>query len=291
MKPCLPKLTLGLIALILSCLVQAQSITISGNVRDITDKSVLPAVSVSIKGTGIGTFTNDRGDFRINTSQRLPLILVITSIGYERQEVEVTDAAAHLQIEFKPVSILGVEVVVSATRSEIRSLESPVSIERMGSNSVREAPAASFYDAIANLKGVDVVTSSIMFKTMGTRGFNGSGNLRMNQLVDGMDNQAPGLNFSVGNIVGLNELDVDNVELLPGASSALYGSGGMTGTILMTSKDPFKYQGFSAQVKQGVNHLGDDQSSAQPYYNWTARYAKAFNNRFAFKLTADYVLA
>ncbi len=95
----------------------------------------------------------------------------------------------------------------------------------------------------------------------------------------------------MANIIGLNELDVDNVELLPGASSALYGSGGMTGTLLMTSKDPFKYQGFSAQIKQGVNHLGDDQTSAHPYYNWTARYAQAFNNRFAFKLTADYVQA
>jgi len=137
---------------------------------------------------------------------------------------------------------------------------------------------------------VDVVTSSITFKTLGTRGFNGSGNLRMNQLVDGMDNQAPGLNFSVGNIVGLNELDVDNVELLPGASSALYGSGGMTGTILMTSKDPFKYQGFSAQIKQGVNHMSDPSMKAAPYYDWMGRYAKAYN-RFAFRISAEYTLA
>ena len=54
--------------------------------------------------------------------------------------------------------------------------------------------------------------------------------------VDGMDNQAPGLNFSVGAIIGLSELDVDNLELLSGASSALYGPGGMNGTLLMTSK-------------------------------------------------------
>src|SRR4029078_6381387 len=114
------------------------------------------------------------------------------------------------------------------------------------------------------------------FKTMGTRGFNGSGNLRMNQLVDGMDNQAPGLNFSVANIAGLNELDADNVELLPGASSALYGSGGMTGTILMTSKNPYKYQGFSAQAKIGVNHLGDSSMGSAPYYDVMARWAQAF---------------
>ncbi len=129
----------------------------------------------------------------------------------------------------------------------------------------------------------------MLFKTPGTRGFNGSGNLRMNQLVDGMDNQAPGLNFSVGNIVGLSELDVDNVELLPGASSALYGSGGMTGTLLMTSKDPFKYQGFSALYKQGMNHVGDASMGVKPYYNVAARYAQAFDNKFAFRISADYV--
>src|SRR6202000_321116 len=108
---------------------------------------------------------------------------------------------------------------------------------------------------------------------------------------DGMDNQAPGLNFSVANINALSELDVDNVELLPGASSALYGSGGMTGTLLMTSKDPFKYQGFSAQIKQGVNHIGDANSNAAPYYDWMARYARAFNNKFAFRVSADYIRA
>lgn len=263
---------------------------ITGNVHDISHERI-PAVSVTIKGSGTGTFTDDKGHFRLAVTQQLPVTLVFSSIGFETKELLVTDASIALQIELAPSSTLGKEVVVSATRSAIRSLESPVSIERLGGAALHEVPAPSFYDAIANLKGVDAVTSSILFKTMGTRGFNGSGNTRMNQLVDGMDNQAPGLNFSVGNIVGLNELDVDNVELLPGASSALYGSGGMTGTLLMTSKDPFKYQGFSMQYKQGVNHLGDDQSKAAPYYDVMARYAKAFNDKFAFRLSADYTRA
>jgi outer membrane receptor protein involved in Fe transport len=267
------------------------STTITGNIRNSGTKEHIPAVSVTVKGSTIGTYTDDRGHFRLTVTQQPPIILVFSSIGYETQEVTVSNAASPLQIDFVPSSSLGREVVVSATRAAIRSLESPVSIERMGSTAAHEVPAPSFYDAIVNLKGVDAVTSSIMFKTLGTRGFNGSGNTRMNQLVDGMDNQAPGLNFSVGNIVGLNELDVDNVELLPGASSALYGSGGMTGTLLMTSKDPFKYQGFSAQYKQGVNHLGDDQSKAAPYYDFMARYAKAFNDKFAFRISADYTRA
>jgi outer membrane receptor protein involved in Fe transport len=269
----------------------SQAASVSGKVVNAETKEGIPAASVVLKGAGSGTFTDSHGDFKLNIDGVFPVTLIISSVGYETKEAVADQSGQTLEIELNPSSSIGTEVVVSATRSRIRSLESPVSIERLNSMEIHQVPAPSFYDAIGNLKGVDVVTSSIMFKTMGTRGFMGSGNLRVNQLVDGMDNQAPGLNFSVGNIVGLNELDVDNVEVLPGASSALYGSGGMTGTILMTSKDPFKYQGLSVLIKQGVNHLGDDNSKAAPYYDWMARYAKAFNNKFAFRISAEYTQA
>jgi outer membrane receptor protein involved in Fe transport len=270
--------------------IQAQPGNISGTIRNGETKEPIPAASLVLKGGTTGTYTDSHGKFTITVNRALPFTLIISSIGYETKEWVVTSLSSSLEIDLRSASVMGTEVVVSATRSQIRSLESPVSIERLGTAAILEAPAPSFYDAIANLKGVDVVTSSIMFKTMGTRGFNGSGNLRMNQLVDGMDNQAPGLNFAVGNIVGLNELDVDNVELLPGASSALYGSGGMTGTILMTSKDPYKYQGLSAQIRQGVNHISDPSMKAAPYYDWMARYAQAFN-KFAFHISAEYTQA
>jgi outer membrane receptor protein involved in Fe transport len=136
-----------------------------------------------------------------------------------------------------------------------------------------------------------LITSSLTFKTVGTRGFNGSGNLRFNQLTDGMDNQAPGLNFSVGSIIGPTELDVDNMELLQGASSALYGSGGTNGTLLLNSKNPFQHQGFSFQVKQGVNHIYDRNQSASPYYDWTVRYAKTVGEKLAFKVSSQLIKA
>jgi outer membrane receptor protein involved in Fe transport len=268
----------------------AQSTTISGRVISSDGKDAVPAASVLLKGGTAGTYSDNRGFFKMTINHSFPFTIIISSVGYEPREYVVESASSSINIELKTTSVIGTEVVVSATRSQIRSLESPVSIERLSSSAIREVAAPNFYDAIGNLKGVDVVTSSILFKTMGTRGFNGSGNLRMNQLVDGMDNQAPGLNFSVGNIAGLNELDVDNVELLPGASSALYGSGGMTGTILMTSKDPYKYQGLSAQYKMGVNHISDPSMSAAPYYDIMARYAQAFG-KFAFHISADYIKA
>jgi outer membrane receptor protein involved in Fe transport len=269
----------------------AQTSTINGNVRNSLNKDVVPAVSVTIKGSTAGTFTDERGSFRLTTDQKLPLTLIFSSIGFEAQEVTVSDVGAAINVDFVPSSTMGVEVVISASRVPERILESPVSIERMGVGMVRQSAAPSFYQGLANFKGVDLVTSSLTFNTISTRGFNGSGNLRFNQLVDGMDNQAPALNFSVGIIVGPTELDIDNIELLQGASSALYGSGGMNGTLLMTSKNPFKYQGLSFQVKQGMMHTDQSQRSRAPYYDWTMRWGKKISEKFAFKIGGQFISA
>jgi len=290
------KSVLLLIAAFISINAFCQSVTVSGNVKNSANKDVVPAVSVTIKGSKTGTFTDDKGNFRLTTSRQLPFTLIITSIGFEPQEVNVTNASDVIQINFKPASSLGTEIVVSASRVPERILESPVSIERLGAASIRNSPTPQYYDAIKSLKGVDVTSSGLIFSSITTHGFNGSGNPRFNQFVDGMDNQAPGLNFSVASIVGLTELDVDNMELLPGASSALYGSGGMNGTLLLTSKDPFKYQGLSIQVKQGVMHLsgGDGKSDPikpSPYYDWTLRWAQKIGDKFAFKINAQYIQA
>ena len=280
-----------LLANIITVSAFAQSVTINGNVRNSSTKEGSGAVSVIVKGEDIGSFTDDKGNFRL-TVKKLPVTLLISSVGYELQEVTVSNASSLVQVEFKPTNILGQEVVVAANRVPQKILESPVSIERVSAANIRNAPVSSYYDVVSTLKGVDVTTSSLTFKTPTTRGFNSSGNTRFNQLVDGMDNQAPGLNFSVASIIGLSELDVDNMELLSGASSALYGAGGMNGTLLINSKNPFKYQGVSVLIKEGLMHVGSkSQRAASPYHNWTMRWAKKVSNKFAFKINAELLQA
>ncbi len=280
-----------LIAALLSLTAAAQTVTISGNVKNSNNRDAVPAVSVTVKGSSTGTFTNERGDFKLVTTQALPVTIIISSIGFETKEITVTSLAVPVQVDFVPASSLGAEVVVSASRVPQRILESPVSIERISAANIRNAPAATYYDVLGNLKGVDITTSSLTFKTPTTRGFNGSGSLRVTQIVDGMDNQAPGLNFSVGGVVGLTELDVDNIELLPGASSALYGPGGMNGTILISSKNPFKYQGLSFQVKEGIMNTDSRFRNLSPYHNWSVRWAEKISEKFAFKIGMELVAA
>lgn len=285
-------MTFLLMSVTLTAPVFAQNTVINGTIKNSVTGEVVPAASVTIKGSSSGTFTDSKGNFKLLTNQRPPFTLLISSIGFETQEVSVSSASSNITISFVPASSLGSEVVVSASRVPERILESPVSIERVNAAAIRNAPAADYYDIAKTLKGVDVTNSSLTFSSITTRGFNGSGNPRFNQFVDGMDNQAPGLNFSVGSVVGPTELDVDNVELLPGASSALYGSGGMNGTLLITSKDPFKYQGVSAEVKVGGMHVGSkDVVGSSPYYNLALRWAQKINDKFAFKIGVGYIRA
>jgi outer membrane receptor protein involved in Fe transport len=278
------------LALFLSFSSRAQSVTVTGTVKNISTQENVPAVSVTVKGTGQGTFTDENGSFRITVDQ-LPATLVFSSIGFETKEATVENTSSPLLVEFVPASSLGQEVVVSASRVPERLLESPVTVERVNVAAIRNAPSASFYDILANIKGVDLTTSSLTFKTPSTRGFNGSGNLRLNQIVDGMDNQAPGLNFSVGSVIGISELDVESMELLPGASSALYGPGGMNGTLLINSKNPFRYQGFSFQVKTGLMHVDGKYRDPSAYHNWNLRWAEKIGEKFAFKITSELIHA
>ena len=269
----------------------AQTATISGNVKSNPGNENVSAVSILLKGTTIGAYTDDRGNFKISGALKFPVTLVVSSVGYGSKEIAVASAGENVKITLDQVSALAQEVVVSASRLPERILESPVSIERVSAANIRNSAASNYYDIIGTVKGVDLITSSLNFKTPSTRGFNGSGNLRLNQLVDGMDNQSPGLNFAVGSMIGPSELDVDNLELLNGASSALYGPGGMNGTLLINSKNPFKYQGLSVQVKEGVMHIGDDARASSSYNDFAIRYAKAISEKFAFKIAGQYLYA
>lgn len=265
---------------------------VSGQVLDV-DGEPLAGVNIRVKDKLIGTTTDGNGMFSLSIKQDPPLILVFSIVGFQAEEVDITNAnTTGLEIRMQEQTFLGEEVVVSASRVEQSILKSPVSIEKMDVIEIQTSASPSFYDAIANLKGVDFSTQSLTFKSINTRGFGSNGNTRFVQLIDGIDNQAPGLNFAVGNIVGISELDLESAEMIPGAASALYGPNALNGILLMNSKSPFEYKGVSFNAKLGANHLDSNvESGPQLYQSYDLRYADAYNDKFAFKFTASYLRA
>ncbi|MBL7844725.1 MAG: TonB-dependent receptor [Cyclobacteriaceae bacterium] len=297
------KRSMGLtLAMLLAATIAYSQTTISGTVKDAVSGDGLAGVNIVVKGRVVGTITNTRGEFSLSVNQAPPLTLVFSFIGYSTQEIEIADAnTSGLDISLVESTMLGQEVVVSASRMEESILQSPVTIEKMDILGVQNTASDNYYKGLINMKGLDMTTSSINFQIINARGFNSTGNTRFVQLTDGMDTQAPALNFPIGNLNGPSELDVESVEFIPGAASALYGPNAFNGILLVNSKSPFEYQGLSAFAKYSMNHIGGPSSlgnegisdpigpsSAQPMFEGALRYAKAFNNKFAFKIALSY---
>jgi iron complex outermembrane recepter protein len=264
----------------------APKMVVNGVIVDEQTKEPLIGASIKVKDKTEGTVADLNGKFQLETENTgNKITLQVSYAGYETQTIDAS-SSSDLNISLKMKSVMGREVVVSASRISERILESPVTIEKMDALAIKETPAMNFYEGLANLKSVDMVTSSLTYKNINVRGFGNTEKPGFVQLVDGMDNQLPGLNYSVG--YSISDLDVDNTELIPGAASALYGANAFNGILNIKSKNPFTHQGFSIQTKTGVNHVDGIDHAPAPMYDVQMRYAKAFKNKFAFKVNAGY---
>jgi iron complex outermembrane receptor protein len=264
-------------------------IEISGQVTDQDSHIPLGDVSVQLKGSVTGSVTNKNGNFVLRTKSKLPFTLIFSSVGFAQQEFEVTSLGSNLQIALATQTVLGTEVVVTASRVPENILRSPVAIEKLDIRAIKETAAPSFYDALENVKGVQMTTSSLTFKIPNTRGFNIPNNFRFMQLVDGVDMQAATLGVPLGNAIGPTELDIQSIEITPGAASALYGMNAINGMANLLTKSPFTHQGLSFYQRVGVNHVDGIDHDPALLTETAIRYAQAFKNKFAFKLNLGYM--
>lgn len=252
--------TLTLVLLLLvGALAQAQNKTITGTVKDPKSGETLIAASVIVKGTSTGVMTDVNGKFTIELDLSTPKTLEITYLGYQKQELVVDGTTTNFDVALEVIALRGQEVVVSGSRVSETILQSSATIQKMNTRDIQEVASGDFYAGLSNLQGVDVTTSSLGFQVVNMRGFNSTAPVRVVQFVDGMDNQAPGLNFPVGNMVGANDLDLESVEVISGAASALYGPNAFQGVISMNTKNPYDYQGLSVQLKGGTRNYIDGQ--------------------------------
>lgn len=260
--------------------------TIKGKVVDQNGQPVSSA-NVVIVGKAEGVVADFDGLFTLTTSEVPPFKLKVTSIGYSSSTVDVTSNNQNLTIKLTEEATQLGEIVISASRTPERIFESPVSVERFGLKDIKNTASSDFYDGLENLKGVDINTNSLTFKSINTRGFATFANTRFMQMVDQMDNSAPALNFPLGNLLGMTETDVLSVELLPGAASALYGANAFNGILFMRSKNPFDFQGISAYIKRGIT--SQEVSGDNTYTDFGIRAAYKFSDKFAGKVNFGYL--
>ena len=266
-----------------SSLAMVAQTTVSGTVKEAKTGDLLPGANIKISRKSVGTSTDFDGNFMLEVADTPPFTIEISMLGFKTKKIEITKNNQKVAVILTENETFLDEIVVSASRTPERIMESPVTVERMDSRAIKNTSSPSFYDGLENLKGVDVNTNSLTFKSVNTRGFATFSNTRFMQLVDGMDNSSPALNFALGNLLGMSELDVKTVELLPGASSALYGANAFNGIMFMTSKSAFDDQGISLSLKGGITSqeaAGDNQ-----FTDFNIRMAHVFSDKFAAKAT------
>mgnify|MGYP006268524493 FL=1 len=261
--------------------------TIVGEIRDANSGEGLISATVIIKGTTEGVVTDFDGTFRFEIDQDLPVTLVASYTGYLAQEIEVTDKTPQpIIFELDTDAVMITSVEVRGRRISEKQTQSPLTMESMDNIAIKETPAVSFYDGLGSLKDVDLTAASLGFKIINTRGFNSTSPVRSLQIIDGVDNQSPGLNFSLGNFLGASELDVNRVNLIVGASSAFYGPNAFNGVISMETKDPFLQKGLAVMSKVGERQL------VETGIRWAdAIKDKNGNDRFAYKINFAYFQA
>ena len=241
----------------------------------------LPGATVLVKGTYTGSSTNEEGQFQLKPDfSKGPVVLSISFIGYETQELPLSAPDNALTVTLRPSAVLE-QVVVAASRVEENIGQVPVTVEKLDQRQVAQLTTPDLVAGLGRFKGIDVSSSSMLTTSFSTRGFNSSRSERVIQLADYMDTQLPSLSSNFGNLLGTPVLDVASVEIVHGPASALYGANAFNGVLLTNSKDPFRDPGLTVRLRGGNRDLLDGQ----------LRYAVKIGERVAFKIAGGAVRA
>lgn len=221
-----------------------QSITVKGVVKDTAGEPVIGA-SVVEKGTTNGIITDFDGNFELKVSSNA--VLSITFVGYQSQEIPVNGKTS-FNVTLKEDTELLDEVVVIGYGTA-RSSDVTGSISSMRGDKLREVPATNITYALQNrVAGVDMSQTSsqpgatTQIRIRGTRSLTASNDPLI--VLDGIP--------FAGNISDINPNDIKSMDILKDASStAIYGSRGANGVILITtnkgiqeSPAKFNYNGY-----------------------------------------------
>ncbi|MGE5424131.1 MAG: TonB-dependent receptor, partial [Syntrophothermus sp.] len=223
-----------LLMLLLPFFVLGQSAAVSGKITDEQTGDPVPFVNIGVSGQHIGTYTDANGKFLLETGNG-DFTLIISCVGYEKLEKPVSvNGKTVLNLELKSTSNELNTVVVSASKYEQKIQESISSIEVMKSSSIEIANLPSVDKAVDRLPGVAIVNNEPQIR--GGSGFSSGLGSRVMVMVD----EIPLLRGDAGRPVWtmLPIDDVEQIEVVKGASSVVYGSSAINGVINVRTSWP-----------------------------------------------------
>ena len=277
------KLIFPLLMSFFSTVVLSQSIrSISGKITDKQTNEALARATVTVKGTSTSTITDNLGNFRFSNLKPANIILVISYVGYETIELPVNTNDSNTRVD-APLSLdnrIGNTVVVSASKRPEKITNAPTSIQVIGIKELNQFAGSNVGELISKIQGIEYVRSGVDETMFNARGFNSAFNNKVLHMADdrnSMSSLSGGL--PVMNKGTTIKEDIERLEIAVGPQSALYGPNSHNAVLNYITKDPRKYQGTTVAVSAGNRYQ----------FSSRMRYATKIDNKWAFKLTGEYV--
>ena len=257
--------------------------SISGDVKDADSDRPLIGANVIVKGTTMGAATDVKGAFFIPNVPAGTYVVATHYMGYEPMEKTIIVEAGinnRLDFELLTSTIQMEEYVVTASRRRERIEDAPAAISVITKQDIRRESNTNLGDYLKTTKGLDFTQSGIDSYNITARGFNSSFSSRLMTLTDGRMANVPSLRLTAYNVIPVSFDDVEQIEVVLGPSSALYGPNAHSGVLNIISSSPLRSQGTSLNVMGGAI----SQADTDPLQKITFRTAHSFG-KFGFKVS------
>ncbi|MFC1527166.1 TonB-dependent receptor plug domain-containing protein [Candidatus Neomarinimicrobiota bacterium] len=235
-------------------LILAQSFTVEGTILERGTKEPIISANIVIKGTDFGTTSYDDGHFSILINKKVPTTLIITHIKYEGKEI-VLNGKEKVEVFLEPKILSGEEVIIEGVqRHSEREVSSKIEIVEL--KTIEQRGIRDISEILTELEGVNINTTSYGKQTISIRGSNSN---EVAVYLDGikLNNSATGS----ADLAYVDLTDLEEIEVIKGGSSTLFGAGNFGGVVLLHSKKS-KYNSIELNRGFGITDANDQDLSA-----------------------------
>ena len=255
-------------------------LSISGTVTDSTNNSPLIGANVIISETSLGAATDSDGIYNINQIVPGDYIISVSYMGYKSYKKNITinnNENVTLDISLVPEAIKMETYVVTASRRRERVEDAPAAISVISKAEIRRESNTNLGDYLKGTKGIDFTQSGIDSYNMTARGFNSSFSSRLLTLTDGRMANVPSLRLTAYNVIPVSFEDVEQIEVVLGPSSALYGPNAHSGVLNIVTSSPIRNTGTSINIQGGM--LSQDNTDLLKKLTFRTAHNHKFENR------------
>ncbi len=278
-------LTFGLLIILHAKSQEKTDAMLFGDVKSVKTNEHIPYVTIIAKGTQLGTMTDGTGHYKMANLPVGKCTIVAQSLGYKSQEKEVfmeKNKATELFFELEEDVLNLEQVVVTGTRTEHYIKDVPVRTEVITAKEIETKNACNLYQVLEGTPGVRV-EQQCQFCNFSMIRMQGLGAEHTQVLINGQP-----MYSGLAGVYGLQQIgtvNIDRIEVVKGAGSALYGSSAVAGAINIITKEPSFVPSINLNLQFG-NHNTNKYDISSSIRN---EKGNAGLNIYAQKLTGDAI--